>query len=86
MTPSWRQKKKVPSSLASLLNRRSKSAKLSSGTCKKTVVVVSPMPCSQEEGEEAGGGQEEKFWAEQSMSINTLLFPTDIVRRNVNLH
>ena len=36
MTPSWRQKKKVPSSLASLLNRRSKSANLSSGTYKQT--------------------------------------------------
>lgn len=34
MTPSWRQKKKVPSSLASLLNLSNSVPKASSGTCR----------------------------------------------------
>ncbi len=63
MTPSWRQKKKVPSSLASLLNRRSRSANLSSGTYKQTT-LFSQKAFNQEDTEEKKKkkkGKEEVF-------------------------
>lgn len=92
MTPSWRQKKKVPSSLASLLNRRSRSANLSSGTYMKTV-LSSQKACSQQKqrrrrwkkmAEEEENLFGEMGWAKQQHESTSIITETE--RRSAHLH